>query len=150
MNLQKVCQSSIQSNTHIVNIIVSKVNRSFMALAALLGAAGVALGAYASHGLTNWASAQQVDYFQLAVTYQLFHAITLLLVSVTGFFINNRYLLLSQLMFVVGILFFSGSLYLYVFTGTKMLGMITPIGGLLLIIAWLMFAVSIIRNSSKC
>ena len=121
-----------------------------MVLAALLGATGVALGAYASHGLANWATTQQVEYFQLAVTYQLLHAITLLVVSVVGIFISNRYLLISQIMFVIGILFFSGSLYLYVFTGTKMLGMITPIGGLLLIIAWLMFAVSIIRNSSKC
>lgn len=121
-----------------------------MVIAALLGASGVAFGAYASHGLANWANVQQVEFFQLAVNYQLLHAITLLAVSIVGFFITNRYLFISQIAFVLGISFFSGSLYLYVFTGTKLLGMITPIGGLLLIIAWLMFAVSIIRNSSKC
>lgn len=119
-------------------------------LAALLGATGVALGAYASHGLASWATPEQVEYFQLAVNYQLLHAITLLAVSIVGLFITNRWLIISQISFVLGITFFSGSLYLYVFTGTKMLGMITPIGGLLLMIAWLMFAISIIRNSSKC
>ena len=129
---------------------LSTANRLFLVIAAILGATGVALGAYASHGLTRWATTQQVEYFQLAVTYQLLHAITLLIVSVCGFFITNGFLKVSQVTFVLGILFFSGSLYLYVFTGTKVLGMITPIGGLLLIIAWLMFAVSIIRNSSKC
>lgn len=129
---------------------ISTVSRLFMVIAALLGATGVALGAYASHGLTNWATVQQVEYFQLAVNYQLLHAITLLAVSIGGLFFNNRYLIVSQIAFVLGIICFSGSLYLYVFTGTKVLGMITPIGGLLLIIAWLMFAVSIIRNSSKC
>ncbi|PKG37437.1 DUF423 domain-containing protein [Psychromonas sp. Urea-02u-13] len=122
----------------------------FLVLAALLGATGVALGAYASHGLASWATPEQVEYFQLAVNYQLLHAITLLAVSIVGLFITNRWLIISQISFVLGITFFSGSLYLYVFTGTKMLGMITPIGGLLLMIAWLMFAISIIRNSSKC
>ncbi|PKF60374.1 DUF423 domain-containing protein [Psychromonas sp. psych-6C06] len=116
----------------------------------MLGATGVALGAYASHGLARWANVQQVEYFQLAVTYQLLHAITLLAVSISAIFIHNRLLLISQIAFVLGIVFFSGSLYLYVFTGTKMLGMITPLGGLLLIFAWLIFAASIIRNSSKC
>jgi uncharacterized membrane protein YgdD (TMEM256/DUF423 family) len=130
--------------------MLAPMNRLFMVIAALLGAMGVALGAYASHGLTQWATTQQVEYFQLAVHYQLLHAITLLIVSVCGLFINNRYLLFSQMSFVLGISFFSGSLYLYVFTGIKLLGMITPIGGLLLIIAWLMFAVSIIRNNVKC
>jgi len=126
------------------------VNRLFFVVAALFGATGVALGAYASHGLTRWATTQQVEYFQLAVTYQLLHAITLLIVSLCGFFITSRCLRISQVAFVLGILLFSGSLYLYVFTGTKVLGMITPIGGLLFIIAWLMFAVSFIRKSSTC
>ncbi|GLS91218.1 hypothetical protein GCM10007916_22870 [Psychromonas marina] len=143
-------QSNSNSIKHNSKIGLSFSSRLFLVIAALLGATGVALGAYASHGLASWATTQQVEYFQLAVTYQLLHAITLLAVSIGGLFFNNRYLFISQIMFVLGICFFSGSLYLYVFTGTKVLGMITPIGGLLLIIAWLMFAVSIIRNSSKC
>jgi len=132
------------------NFTINAVSRLFLLIAAILGATGVALGAYASHGLSSWASPTMVEYFQLAVTYQLLHAIALLAVSLVGLLHENRFLLASQLCFVVGILFFSGSLYLYVFSGTKMLGMVTPVGGLLLIIAWLMFATSIIRKSVKC
>ena len=131
-------------------LTINSVSRLFLLLSALLGATGVGLGAYASHGLNRWATITQVEYFQLAVTYQLLHAITLLSVSIVGLFISNRWLVASQIAFGLGIIFFSGSLYLYVFTGTKLLGMITPVGGLLLMIAWLLFAVSIIRNSVKC
>jgi uncharacterized membrane protein YgdD (TMEM256/DUF423 family) len=132
------------------NLNINTTSRLFLLLSAILGATGVALGAYASHGLQRWASEVQVEYFQLATTYQLLHAVALLAVSIVALFISNRWIITSQIAFVLGITFFSGSLYLYVFTGTKMLGMITPIGGLLLIIAWLMFAVSIFRKSSKC
>ncbi len=129
------------------NLTINSLSRLFLLIAAILGATGVALGAYASHGLSSFATPTMVEYFQLAVTYQLLHAITLLAVSVVSLFHHNRCLLASQLCFVVGILFFSGSLYLYVFSGTKLLGMITPIGGLLLIIAWLLFAISLIKKS---
>ena len=137
--------SSIQNN-----IVITPCSRLFLLCSAILGASGVALGAYASHGLQSWASATQVEYFQLAVTYQLLHAITLLVISAFSVFISNRVLLASQICFVLGITFFSGSLYLYVLTGTKMLAMITPIGGLLLIIAWLLFAVSMFRKNGRC
>ncbi len=108
----------------------------------------MALGAYASHGLSGWASSQQIEYFQLAVTYQLFHAITLLVVCVLSLFISNRFLLISKIAFVLGICFFSGSLYLYVLTGTKTVAAITPIGGLLLIIAWLLLLVSLFKDKN--
>ncbi|MCP5078580.1 MAG: DUF423 domain-containing protein, partial [Psychromonas sp.] len=73
----------------------------------MLGASGVALGAYASHGLKSWATPAMVEYFQLAVTYQLLHAITLLAVSLVGLLHTNRFLLVSQICFVVGVIFFS-------------------------------------------
>lgn len=124
--------------------------RLFLLLASLLGATGVALGAYGSHGLAKWATSTQIDYFQLAVLYQLLHAITLLAVSILSLFITSRLLLASQIFFVIGIVCFSGSLYLYVFTGTKMLAMITPLGGLALISAWLLLASAFIKKSKKC
>ncbi|WP_413702119.1 DUF423 domain-containing protein [Psychromonas sp. KJ10-10] len=62
------------------------IARLFLLIGALLGASGVALGAYASHGLQSWASITQIEYFQLAVTYQLFHAIVLVAVSILALF----------------------------------------------------------------
>ncbi|WP_019615069.1 DUF423 domain-containing protein [Psychromonas ossibalaenae] len=116
----------------------------FIIIASLFGASGVACGAYASHGLGTWATPAQVEYFQLAVTYQLLHAIALLAVSVLSVFISSRLLIASKIAFVTGICFFSGSLYLYVLSGTKILGAITPIGGLMLIAGWLLLMLSLL------
>lgn len=123
----------------------------FLMIASLLGASGVALGAYASHGLLAWATVKEIEYFQLAVTYQLFHAVTLLAVCLLSLFITNAFLIASKIAFVLGIILFSGSLYLYVLTGTKILGAITPIGGLCLIVAWLLIALGVLshRNNTK-
>jgi uncharacterized membrane protein YgdD (TMEM256/DUF423 family) len=132
-------------NTHFT---IPNSTRLFLIIASFLGATGVALGAYASHGLSGWANSQQIAYFQLAVNYQLVHAITLLVVVVLSLFINNRFLLMSKIAFVLGICFFSGSLYLYVLSGTKILAVITPIGGLLLIIAWLLVLLSVCTNKT--
>jgi len=131
----------------ISHLPLSNSIRLFVIIASLLGATGVAAGAYASHGLSAWASAEQVEYFQLAVTYQLFHSITLLAVSVLSVFINNRFLLSSKIAFVLGIFFFSGSLYLYVLTGTKLLAALTPLGGLCLIAAWLLVALAVLKRN---
>ena len=128
------------------NLSLSKSTRLFLVIASLLGATGVALGAYASHGLASWASIKQIEYFQLAVTYQLFHALALLAASILTVFVNNRFLTASKIFFIIGIFCFSGSLYLYVYTGTKLLGAITPIGGLLLIVAWLILAIAVIKK----
>ena len=107
----------------------------------------MAAGAYASHGLSVWASAEQVEYFKLAVTYQLFHSITLLVVCVLSIYINNRFLLISKIAFALGIFFFSGSLYLYVLTGSRSHLATTPAGGLLLIVAWLLVPLAILKRN---
>ncbi|PKH03811.1 DUF423 domain-containing protein [Psychromonas sp. MB-3u-54] len=132
-------------------IKLTGTTRLFLIIASLLGASGVALGAYASHGLAAWATLKEIEYFQLAVTYQLFHAVTLLGVCLLSLFITNAFLLASKIAFVLGVVLFSGSLYLYVLTGTKILGAITPIGGLCLIVAWLLITLSLLshRNNAK-
>jgi uncharacterized membrane protein YgdD (TMEM256/DUF423 family) len=136
---------------HRLPVKLTETTRLFLIIASLLGASGVALGAYASHGLSAWATVKEIDYFQLAVTYQLFHAITLLAVCILSLFITNAFLIASKIAFVLGVVLFSGSLYLYVLTGTKILGAITPIGGLFLIVAWLLIALALLsyRNNVK-
>ena len=103
----------------------------------MFGAIGVALGAYASHGLASWASSVQIEYFNTAVFYQLLHAVVLFVITLLSMFVSHRLLILSQIFCSIGILLFSGSLYLYVITGTKIFGAVTPLGGLCLILAWL-------------
>lgn len=128
---------------------MSHTSRFFFIVASLLGATGVGLGAYASHGLTSWASVAQIEYFQIAVFYQLVHAIALLAATGLSLFISNRFLFASLIAYAVGISLFSGSLYLYVFSGVKILGALTPIGGLCLIIAWLLMAAAVLASKSR-
>ena len=133
---------------------LSNLSRYFIVVAAFLGAVAVSLGAYASHGLSTWATASQISQLQLGVQYQLFHAIVLLCVSIlnstlTQSKFTQRLLSMSLWCFSIGILCFSGSLYYLVFTASKSLVLITPIGGLLLILGWVFLGVSMLFNNKK-
>ena len=103
--------------------------RSYLVLAALFGLTGVALGAFASHGLRSQPSAAHLAVFQIGVQYQLIHALALLGVALLALQRPGRLLSAAGGLFVVGILLFSGSLYSLTLTGVGKLGMITPIGG---------------------
>ena len=75
--------------------------------------------------------------WEVAVRYQMYHALALLVVGVWASFQPSRALVIAGLAFVLGVVIFSGCLYALVLTGVKVLGAIVPIGGLLLIIGWL-------------
>jgi len=125
-------------------LFLSNQSRYFIVVAAFLGATSVILGAYASHGLSIWATAAQVSQVQTASQYQLFHAITLLIVALISSLFPHRLLSFSLWLFTLGILCFSGSLYYLVFLGSKLLVLLTPLGGLLLICAWLCLGTSML------
>ena len=97
---------------------------------ALLGASGVALGAFGVHGLRAVLSPEFLAIFETAVRYQLLHA--LLLVA-----LGSRVRGWPPVALLVGTLVFSGSLYALVGTGIRLFGAVTPIGGVLLIAGWL-------------
>ena len=98
---------------------------------ALLMAAAVALGAFGAHGLRARLDAYSMGVYEKAVFYHFIHALGILLAS--------RIPLVCWLL-LAGIAFFSGSLYLLAVTGNRMLGAITPIGGVCFIAAWIVFA----------
>ncbi|MEH6351157.1 MULTISPECIES: DUF423 domain-containing protein [unclassified Pseudomonas] len=111
--------------------------RSFLMLAAFFGFTGVALGAFAAHGLKNRLSAEYLAIFHTGVTYQLVHTLALLGVALLATHIPGRIVTWAGVSFVVGILLFSGSLYLLTLTGISKLGIITPFGGVAFLIGWL-------------
>ncbi|SCY87364.1 MULTISPECIES: DUF423 domain-containing protein [unclassified Pseudomonas] len=111
--------------------------RSFLMLAAFFGFTGVALGAFAAHGLKNRLSADYLAIFHTGVTYQLVHTLALLGVALLATHIPGRVVTWAGISFVVGILLFSGSLYLLTLTGISKLGIITPLGGVAFLIGWL-------------
>ncbi|MCI0996809.1 DUF423 domain-containing protein [Pseudomonas corrugata] len=111
--------------------------RSFLMLAAFFGFTGVALGAFAAHGLKNRLSADYLAIFHTGVTYQLVHTLALLGVALLATHIPGRIVTWAGISFVVGILLFSGSLYLLTLTGISKLGIITPFGGVAFLMGWL-------------
>ncbi len=109
---------------------------------ALLMALGVILGAFGAHGLRNRLDAYSMGVYEKAVFYHFIHALGLLVVSFlpkTGTFSEFATNWVCGLL-LAGIVIFSGSLYLLAVTGNRMLGAITPIGGVSFIAAWLMLA----------
>ncbi|WP_027896737.1 DUF423 domain-containing protein [Zestomonas thermotolerans] len=116
--------------------------RILMLLAAFFGFTAVALGAFAAHGLKGQLSAELLTVFQTGVHYQMVHALALLAVVLLGLHAPGRALLTAGGLFVLGILLFSGSLYLLALTGTRALGAITPFGGVSFLGGWLSLGIA--------
>jgi len=110
--------------------------RGFLLLAAFFGFTGVALGAFAAHGLRARLSSEYLAVFQTGVNYQLIHALALLAVALLAQHLPGRLAMFAGSLFTLGILLFSGSLYLLTLSGLK-LGIVTPIGGLAFLGGWL-------------
>jgi uncharacterized membrane protein YgdD (TMEM256/DUF423 family) len=111
--------------------------RLLLLLAAFGGFTGVALGAFAAHGLKARLSPEYLAVFQTGTHYQLIHSLALLAVALLMLHSPHRLLRTSGALFALGILLFSGSLYLLTLTGVTALGMITPFGGLAFLGGWL-------------
>lgn len=120
----------------------------FLLLGAILAAIAVILGAFGAHALKDkFAEPRYEAVWETAVQYQMYHALGLLLIGILS---HESLLGTSSLLnwagylMLVGIIFFSGSLYALAVTGVKKLGAITPIGGMLFIIAWVLFIINIL------
>jgi uncharacterized membrane protein YgdD (TMEM256/DUF423 family) len=106
------------------------------AIGALLFAAGVGLGAFGAHALRPKFDAYQMGIWEKAVFYHLIHALGIVIVASMGRPSAGR----IGLLLAAGILLFSGSLYLLALTQTRVLGAITPLGGVAFLAAWLWLA----------
>ena len=124
---------------------------TWLMIGALLGAAGVALGAFGAHGLNTLLANQSLDaealakrheWFDTAVRYHFLHAIALSLVGIVGSRAPGTAIQASGWLFLAGIAIFSGLLYVMTFTGIKILGAIVPIGGLALLGGWIALALA--------
>jgi uncharacterized membrane protein YgdD (TMEM256/DUF423 family) len=109
---------------------------NWIIMAAIMGASAVMAGAFGAHGLKERVEPVLIETWKTGALYHLVHSVALLGLA---FFAQatERSVTLPSSLFCLGILLFSGSLYLLVLTGVKGLGAVTPIGGLILIAAWL-------------
>jgi uncharacterized membrane protein YgdD (TMEM256/DUF423 family) len=127
------------------------MNKTFIGTAALLGALSVALGAFAAHVLRAASlSADAVQVFETGVRYQFYHALALLVIGLFADKFSSNRLRWAGNCWIAGIILFSGSLYVLTiqklsdhYAAINMVGILTPIGGLLLIAGWLLLFFSI-------
>jgi len=116
------------------------MDRLFLLIAALLGFGSVTAGAFGSHVLKTRLSVDMMAIFEMAVRYQMYHALALLAVGLLAGRLPSTSLSLSGWLMVAGTLIFSGSLYVLALSGVRWLGAITPIGGSALLAGWLCLA----------
>src|SRR5438874_1401571 len=112
-------------------------------LGAVFAFLGVALGAFGAHALRGRLDPALSQTFETGVRYQMFHALALILTGLVrerAAASRQRWLEVAGVLFVIGIVLFSGSLYLLAATGVRAWGAVTPLGGLAFLGAWILLA----------
>ena len=121
-----------------------------LTMGALLGALGVAIGAFGAHALKPTLMANQgLDTYELAVRYQFYHAFLLLIIGLLMEKTEGKALRFSAICILVGVALFSGSLYALAFKTAKAIVFVTPIGGLFLIAGWVLLLISLQKTKTK-
>ena len=125
------------------------MNKTILISAALLGVTGIVLGAFAAHGLKDLIAPESVQTFETGVRYQMYHALFLLFIGSTAYVSTKAKKQIFYLV-MIGLLLFSGSIYglatnLLTNFDFKSIAFVTPIGGLCLIISWILLFVNFIK-----
>ncbi|MEE9367321.1 MAG: DUF423 domain-containing protein [Pontiella sp.] len=117
----------------------------FLSLGSISGALAVIIGAFGAHGLKDKLCDQMLAVYKTGVEYHFYHTLALLGIGLLALHVESKLLTASGWSMAVGILLFSGSLYALSTSGIKVLGAITPIGGLFFIIGWVLLTVAIFK-----
>lgn len=131
------------------------MHKGFIKTAAILGVLAVTLGAFATHALKERISDYAVNIFETGVRYQFYHVFALLVAGILYKEFPNRFIKWAGILFITGIILFSGSLYCLMYIkgavmpGYKWIGAITPIGGLAFILGWLTLFIGCFAKSNN-
>ncbi|STX29296.1 Protein of uncharacterised function (DUF423) [Legionella beliardensis] len=125
-----------------------RVFKFFMLIGSFSAMTATILGAFAAHALKTQFSDYQMQIFQTGIFYQFIHSFALLFVGIILWQFNIRALQISGWLFIIGILLFSGSLYLMSLIQVKSIGLVTPFGGACFIIGWLLLTIGIYKLNS--
>ena len=121
----------------------------FLITGAALAGLGVAIGAFGAHALKDLLEAtNRIGTFETAVKYQMYHALALILLAILMQRFDHRLFTWAGYSFIIGTLFFSGSLYILCLSGIGKWGMITPLGGLGLILGWIFLILGVIKSAN--
>ena len=117
----------------------------FLAVGSISGALAVIIGAFGAHGLKDKLCEQMLAVYKTGVEYHFYHTLALIGIGLFALHYESKLLTASGWAMVVGILLFSGSLYALSISGIKILGAITPIGGLFFIAGWVLMVAAVIK-----
>jgi len=127
-----------------------KIDKNIVATASFLGALTIAIGAFGAHGLKELIDVKALATFETGVRYQMYHVFAILILGIATVIPSNvkKWVFL---LFILGIIFFSGSIYLLSLNtllpfNAKTIGFLTPIGGLFFILGWLRLGLGVIVN----
>lgn len=120
------------------------MQKLLLQLGGVLGVLSVAIGAFGAHGLKDYLTkTERLDVFETAVKYQFYHTFAIIIVAVLMNNFDNKLLTYSGFAFAAGIVLFSGSLYALIGTQITKFGAITPLGGLLFIVGWVLMVLAV-------
>jgi len=119
----------------------------WFAAGAVAAGLAVGLGAFAAHGLKSRVSPEMLVIFETGVRYHLIHALGLIAVAWASDRFASGWVAGAGWAFIIGIVVFSGSLYVLATTGVRWLGAITPIGGVAFLVGWALLAATALRSS---
>ena len=128
------------------------MNKMFLIIGAVLAGLSVVLGAFGAHGLKKLVNAETIDIYQTGVQYQMYHALALIAIGILADRVAVNFAGYAAFLFISGIVLFSGSLYLISSframnrTVPYFINFITPAGGLLFILGWIMLIVAIAKK----
>ncbi|HWU68392.1 MAG TPA: DUF423 domain-containing protein [Stenotrophobium sp.] len=122
------------------------MDRLWIALGAVYGLLAVAFGAFGAHALKTRLSTEMLGVWHTGVEYQMYHALALLLVGLMARQVPGSLLDASGACFAAGVLLFSGSLYVLALSGIRVLGAVTPFGGLFFLAGWILLICSATRT----
>lgn len=122
------------------------MSSGWFGVGAVAAAIGVMLGAFGAHGLKSRVDSDLLAIFETGVRYHMYHAIGLLAVGWAATRWPGGWVSASGWLFLIGILVFSGSLYVMTLTGARWLGAITPVGGAAFIAGWIALALAALKN----
>ena len=128
------------------------MSKSFLLIGAILGALSVILGAFAAHGLKKIVPPESISTFETGVRYQFYHVFALLILGILIDRFPGSLMNWAGYCFIIGIVLFSGSLYLLTLlksaesVGVNRIGIITPFGGLFLIAGWVLLFIRILKK----
>lgn len=128
------------------------MHKLYLTLGATLAGLAVVLGAFGAHGLKQLVGPETVTTYQTGVQYQMYHAFALLIIGILYEKMPGSLLNWAGILFLAGIVLFSGSLYLLASfkamnkVGMSGIGIITPFGGLMFIVGWILLIIAIIKK----